>query len=155
MVLLYFRVAPCLHLFGLVFNVWTPQTAQISNQPELGGPAPEQVRLPLLFLGRQRRGSTTVVVPVRLRRDRRHALARPAEHLVHAGQDLLGGAGERQVEQRDVVGAQPARRLAQARDAVRHLAHAHHHERGEHVAGPAKVALEHGEVDLEQPRLAG
>lgn len=85
-----------------------------------------------------------------------YLLARPRQDLVHARQDLLGGAGEGQVRGRDVVGAQPRRRVShviggRVRDG---LPHAHDHEGREHVARAAEVGVEDGELDREEARLA-
>lgn len=157
---------PFLHLLSPVFDIRTPQTTQVPNQSQFGSPASEQVPLLLLLFGRQwndffsslRGGGRQAIdetSSLRRRLGGSHALARPAEHLVHAGQDLFRGPGERQVQRGHVVAAQPARGGAQQRSSVaivpvvHHLAHAHHHEGGKHVARAAKVALEHGEVNLE------
>lgn len=94
-----------------------------------------------------------------------HLFARPRQDLVHARQDLLGRAGEGEVRGRDVVGAQPRRRVShvvggggggggggsRVRDG---LAHAHDHQGREHVARAAEVGVEDGELDREEARLA-
>lgn len=97
------------------------------------------------------------------------AVARARQHLVHAGEHHLGGARERQRPRVvQAVGAEPRalggdRYRALGAGGVVHgggvvpghgLAQARHHQRREHVARPAEVAVEHGERDAEESRLA-
>lgn len=142
--------ARCLYRLGSKFRGRSTQAVEVPYQLQLRGLGLDVVRLGLVGAVPVRHGGACAL------NYGGHAVARAGQHLVHAGEDLFGGAGEGQLQGGHVVAAEPAGAGAEVGvgGGGDGLAHARRDERAKHVARAAEVAVDGGEDDLEEAGLA-